>query len=330
MSRGAGAAGPGLEVGIVSGFRAVLLVLVSTLLATSALARTEVEKEVGVDLAARTARFGWSIAGRDVDVLSELTWDDLTILEIRARGDFVLNRRFFLEAALGGGPILHGENRDSDYAGSGRTKEFSRSENDGGGGEVWEGRVAAGYRFYPHRAGAESRVSVTPLVGFSYLRQDLRLTHGRQTISIPQLSPLPLPPVGPIRGLDSTYDARWEGPFAGVEASLAIGRRQEIAGRLSLHWADFYGQANWNLRDDFAHPKSFEQEASDSGVVVSGRWTFTTLNRSKLSVLVGYESWSTGSGIDRTFLATGAVETGGLNEVHWRALTLGLGATFPF
>lgn len=302
--------------------------LLAAILSGSSPARAAVEKEFGVDVAVRTGQLDWSIAGGGLDVLSELKWESLRIVEVRGYGELAFGSNLVVAGGLDAGAIVSGDNRDSDYAGSGRTLEYSRSENNGGGDSIGEARLSLGYRIARYGAGSEPEASVTPFVGYAYRRQTFRMTDGRQTLSNQELTTQPLPPVGPIDGLHSTYRTRWDGPLVGVEAGWNLARGHRISGRIAYHWADYLAEADWNLRDDFAHPKSFEQTATGTGLVLSGRWRFPAERGARLSLLVEYETWTTRPGLDRTFLATGETADSRLNEVSWRSLAVAVGASF--
>ena len=144
------------------------------------------------------------------------------------------------------------------------------------------------------------------------------------------------PPLGSFDGLDSTYETQWWGPWIGFDMVVNIKKLMAYIPPLSIragyeyHWAEYYAQADWNLREDFRHPKSFEHEADGTGSVmgvelrahISERWSLT----------FGYETeeWSAEDGIDRVFLANGATISTRLNEVNWESTTAQLGFMFRF
>ncbi|MBZ5639799.1 MAG: hypothetical protein LAO51_13720 [Acidobacteriia bacterium] len=309
------------------------LTLAILLGAASALpSRAAVERTAGVLASVETASFDWAIAGNGVNVLSELTWSNLRILAIGARGEFVLRRHLVLMADLTVGRIESGDNRDSDYAGSDRTLLYSRSNNDGGGDGLFEGEFDAGYRLDLRQRAFGRSISVIPFFGYAYRRTKFRMTDGNQTVSRPDLVSPPdaPPPVGPFPGLDSTYDARWQGPAIGVEARWAVGERHDLSLRLVYRLEAYRATANWNLRDDFAHPTSFHQETTGGGLTVTGRFGVMNRPRTKISVALEYVDWTGSGGTDTTYLATGEIEVGPLNSVNWSALTFSVGAEFGF
>ncbi len=263
----------------------------------------------------------WNIAGSTVNILSELTWSDLEIFQLEFAVARNFPNRFKLKGSLAYGLIFDGENQDSDYAGNNRTLEFSRSNNSTDDGNTSDVLIGLGY-FFPLLT---KDFIATPLVGFSFHGQNLTITEGFQTV----------PPLGPFPGLNSSYDAKWYGPWVGLELNFSIYKRDvplahQILIGIEYHWADYYAEANWNLRTDLAHPKSFEHEADGSGIVVRAGWDFIFNPQWGLSFSGKYQEWETDPGIHRVFFADGTEAVTRLNEVNWKSSAFMVGVTRSF
>ncbi len=263
-----------------------------------------------IDAGYRVDDLDWNIAGdingSNPNILSELTWKDLKIFQVRTTGKVFVARGLLIEGRLGYGWIYDGTNRDSDYLSDNRTGEFSRSDNRADSGQVLDASIGLGYMFiFGEGYGI---MHFTPLVGYSHSEQDLTITEGFQTI----------PYTGPFAGLNSSYDTRWSGPWVGAEVLFDFGEAN-ITGLFEYHWADYYAEANWNLRTDFAHPKSFEHVADGNGIVIALDWNVALAENILLSAGIEYRNWSTDHGIDRTFFASGATSETRLNEVNWKS-----------
>lgn len=74
---------------------------------------------------------------------------------------------------------------------------------------------------------------------------------------------------GSFEGLNSTYDAKREGVWLGFDLVWEISEGLDFSGTFEYYWADYEGEADWNLRDDFAHPVSFRHDADGTGTVIS-------------------------------------------------------------
>jgi hypothetical protein len=293
-----------------------------------------IEAELGLSLGYRVDDLDWNIAGNingnNPDILSELSWNDLEIFQTRGRAKVLLLERIYLRGTLGYGWILDGEVQDSDFSGNNRTFEFSRSNNSADNGNVLDASVGAGYQF--SFALDSFDFGLIPLIGYSYHEQNLTLTDGFQTVSEPAIAPPGIipPPVGPFPGLDSTYETEWNGPWLGLDFIAKPSEKLTLSFTFEYHWADYYAEANWNLRTDFAHPTSFEHEADGEGYIISARWQYFFAQNWAVNLDFDYQDWSTDSGTDRTFLANGTTIETRLNEVNWTSYDLMLGIAYRF
>jgi hypothetical protein len=266
---------------------------------------------------------GGFFAGQYVNVLSELTWDDIESYQVKFQGSLVWPNIIALKGLADYGWIFDGENQDSDYAGNNRTFEFSRSNNRADDGSVWDVSLAVGY---PLRWGKSVISTLTPLVGYSRHEQNLEITDGVQTI----------PPTGPFPGLDSSYDTEWEGPWIGFDLNFQASDIGYVTDRFETfltyeyHWADYDAEADWNLREDFRRPRSFVHDADGQGWVIRAGLNFVLQRYLALNFNFDYQDWSTDSGTDKIFFANGTTAKTRLNEVNWTSYSLSLGLSVRF
>lgn len=296
------------------------------------------ESELVLSAGYRVDDFDWNIAGdtdgKNPNVLSELTWDDLEIYQLELYNKTIVQEVFYLRGSLSYGWIKDGDSQDSDYLEDNRSLEFSRSNNDADDGDTFDASLGIGYPF----TFGSGFVGLTPLVGYSYHEQNLTMTDGNQTITWISLDPdFPDgPPLGPIVGLDSRYEAQWEGPWVGFDlifTSQVVPRhwaQVEAYVNLEYHWADYSAEADWNLRADFAHPKSFEHDADGHGIILSAGWNVVWSDHWALNANFDYQDWSTDHGTDRTFFSDGSVEETRLNEVNWKSYAIMVGLSCRF
>ncbi len=275
----------------------------------------------------RVDNLRWDIAGNtggtNPNILSELKWQDLQITEFRLKAEKNI-RPVYLKGSFGYGAVYNGANQDSDFNGDNRTLEFSRSNNRSDSGSVWDASLGLGYRssylISPDGSG------VTPLLGYSFHKQNLKITDGFQTIATPGRTP----PLGPFPGLDSSYESLWQGPWAGADLAYKIGVLT-LLGSIEYHFAASYkADANWNLRPDFNHPISFEHSAIGTGLKGSVGADYSINNQLSLKGYFDMERWKTGSGTDMTFFADGTSAVTRLNEVVWDSYSIMLGIKYVF
>jgi outer membrane autotransporter protein len=307
----------------------VNLIILATSPAVTAESKTRsaLETEFVVSGGYRMDELDWNIAGdingNNPNIISELTWDDLESYQVKFQGGLVWPHLIAVKGYVAYGWLFDGKNQDSDYLGDNRTFEFSRSNNTTDDDEVWDASLAVGY---PTRFGRTVIATVTPLVGYSHHEQKLNITDGYQTI----------PSLGPIEGLDSSYETKWKGPWIGIDLHFKAAETKSVAHRFETyvtyeyHWADFEAEANWNLRNDLAHPKSFSHDADGNGFVISAGINYLLTQNWALNFNFDYQDWSTDSGTIKFYLADGTTHKQQLNEVNWTAYAFMMGLSLRF
>ena len=286
----------------------------------------DIMTDISLSTAYRVDNLSWNIAGSiygtNPNILSELTWSDLETFQAAVSGRLLVNEWLYVRGSFGYGWTFSGDNLDSDFLGNNRTQEYSRSRNSADGGTVLDAAVGAGYQF----SFLSGRLRLAPLVGYSYSAQNLAVTHGAQVLATPGWTP----PVGPIHGLDSTYDASWQGPWLGIDLCVEMTKRLTLFGGFEYHWANYGAEANLNLRSDLAHPKSFEHDADGRGFFVAFSAEYALAGRWSLNMSLNYQKWSTDPGLDRLYYAGGSVAQTRLNEVNWDSYAVMLGVVCHF
>ena len=295
---------------------------------------------LNVGIGYRSDQLDWNVSGDTSDenqiILSELSWEDIEIVQLQASGwlEFgelpLINKNSVVFADVSFGKIVSGSVQDSDYAAADRKDEWSRSINDAKEGLTVDLSAAFGPIFgFDNVAG----FSITPLVGYGFNIQALTMTNGYQVISEPSLRPdgvSTFPALGSFPGLDSSYTAYWYGPWLGTNIDYQINDKIKFTLGVEYHWVEYYAEADWNLRDDFIHPVSFEHEATGTGIVwnVQGHYLLTE----KWSwFLNGHiQNWETESGHDRTFFTDGTVGLSRLNQVNWDSYALTTSVAYRF
>ncbi len=270
----------------------------------------------------RNHNLDWNIAGSTVNVLSELTWHDLHMYETRGEVGYTTTAfsriPLLFDLDMGVGWVVEGEGQDSDYLGNNRTSEFSRSFSSADGSHTLDLSLGVGPVYEP-----SSRFRLIPKVGYYVHHTGIDITDGVQVIS----SPPQMTPLGPFSGLNSTYDAFWHGPFVGLQCDFGLSEAWSVSLEGTVYYADYYAEANWNLRTDFAHP-SFEHEADGFGYRVAAEFEKKLAVKGlKKDTQAGfvfglvYEQGETDSGTDRTFFAIGTQTVQHLNEVNWSSFS---------
>lgn len=296
-------------------YAVLFLAVLAVIFNTKAFAAEPADLTVGAGY--RVDALDWNIAGnssgQDPNILSELTWENLEIAFLKAKLRAPVTEKIFLRAYADYGWIFHGDNQDSDYNTDDRTNEFSRTNNKADDGWVTDASAGLGYKF------VFGELDIAPLAGLSYHGQYLKIQDGVQVI----------PATGPFAGLDSSYDANWFGPWVGVDLAYALGNFS-LFGSAEYHYAYYWAEANWNLRSDFAHPKSFEHDADGYGVIASLGADYVISDRWSVNATFDYQLFKATHGTDTTFFADGTASETRLNEVNWDSLAVMLGVKYEF
>lgn len=288
----------------------------------------------------RSGELDWNIAGdssgNNPDVLSELEWKELDIFQTEIESQVWLgsanwpNLSLCLKGSAAYGWVVAGDNRDSDYAGDHRTSEFSRSENSGDGGNVLDLTIAAGpqFKFW------QGRLAMALLLGWSYHEQNLEISDGQQTLSdaglAASIGAAAPPAVGPIPGLDSSYDTKWWGPWLGTDLTWQLNERATLCGAFAWHFADYEAKADWNLRDDLAHPVSFRHYANGRGLTLGLGLEYQLSDTWLLELSYDYQDWRADDGNSYSYAAGGGSSGTRLNEVNWRSHSALLSLGYKF
>lgn len=250
------------------------------------------QTQVGVDVGLRTDYLRWNIADPfgTPNILSELTWENVDSQYLNAHATF-RDGNFNVRGDYGYGRIIRGDNQDSDYAGNNRTSEFSRSNNKSNGDHVSDAKLGVGIELKDFKVPG---FQIIPWVGLSRHQQNLKITDGFQTI----------PALGAevLEGLNSSYEAQWNGPWVGIKAQLELASNIVIRANFEHHWVDYAGQGNWNLRECLAHPKSFTHNAEGNGNELDLSADVELRTDLILSFRVTYSSWVTDAGTSTVHL----------------------------
>jgi len=284
-------------------------------------ARKNRDFTLGYSLAYRYDQFDWNIAGQMngccPNVQSELDWEDLHIAQLAIDATGRINR-FYYRARFGYGAILDGSVSDTDYGGNGRTNITSKLQASSDRGYVLDSKFGLGFSLYELQG-----FKVVPMVGYSYSKQRLAIHHHATYHA----------GGGAIAGLNSTYSAFWRGPWIGLDLLMQRSNNWDIALGFEYHLADYYAEANWNLRNDFQHPKSFEHfnnGMSGKGILGHLNLRYQFSQKWAGEFMTEFQKFGVDTGTDRTFFANGNVTDVLLNEVNWKSFTMRFGVHYVF
>ncbi|BFM18716.1 hypothetical protein R50073_48990 (plasmid) [Maricurvus nonylphenolicus] len=270
----------------------------------------------------------WNIANgaganASPNVLSELSFKDVKSigygLKLAHLNAISENFAFYIEGEYADSSIRSGTVQDSDYSQDNRAGEFSRSISEVEDDSLSGWSLAAGVK--TRWFGARGHY-LTTLIGHQRQNVDYTMTDGVQVI--------PESLAGqPLTGLNSTYNSEFESWYikVGTEHVFKWGT---IGLSYEHHDLDFYAEADWNLRTDFAHPKSFVHEGEGTGKAITIAYTYPINLQWDVYLTYTKRENTVEDGYDQTFFANGNSAIIRLNEVEYEAEQFQLGFRYIF
>lgn len=183
----------------------------------------------------------WNIAGpqRKPNIASELDWERVRIVDASLEGGALLSLSWPLHFSASCGKIFDGRITDKDFFGEDRSGLFLKSVSKASRGEVFDLSIDVGRTFFCSKG-----IQITPVAGYCLSEQHLKEFDGFTEFNL--IDP---EDVGKIRGLNSGYNAKWYGPFMGVNADVPL-----FGGCLGLGFDYYYpsysARGKANLRTD--------------------------------------------------------------------------------
>lgn len=287
------------------------------------------ELDATTNVGYRESELKWNIAS-DItgtatpNIISELQWKNIGGYQFEQKIDYTQKKGRLkglnLQASINKSITTSGENQDSDYDGNDRTDESSRSNNNSDAGHAEGFSLSIGYAFDFTDDRKKTLARFTTLVGYALQNQEFEMRDGFQTI----------PATGSFSGLNSSYDMELSMPFVGAELTsyFADVHHLKIRGRYSR--GTYNGVGNWNLRADFMHPKSFEQEADGSGFLLGAEYGWQMYNNLQLTASANYNYFKTDHGTTTFYLSNGSTPIQRLNEAEWYSVDYMAGVNYQF
>jgi len=265
----------------------------------------------------------WSIADKDghPNILSELEFNDLFILQAGIDLNISIHKLYF-RSTFNYGEIIDGICTDSDYILDNRNGLFSRSESKIINDNIQDISLGFGYHFYS----GNKEFKITPLFGVSEHSQNLRMTSGVQTFATPGITP----PIGPFSGLNSTYQSKWSGGWLGMDVLFKPAGNFSLTSSLEYHMTNYRAKADWNLRQDFAHPVSYIHKANGNGIVFKAGLNIILDKHWNMGLMHIWQDWWTYNGIDQVYFSSGNTDSTRLNGVNWESQAINFFLSYKF
>jgi Protochlamydia outer membrane protein len=209
-------------------------------------------------------------------VQSKVKWHDLRIWQIEAAGKYVTCDNLYLRATGDYGWITSGKNRDRDNGYSDNNSygdSWSSNSRSHVKGHVYDADIAVGYQF----KWCDDAFAIYPLVGYAWNGQhfhdnclDESSGCGDYSYGYDYSS---------YGGNNSSYHARWNGPFVGFDFDYRFGcgcdMDWQLFGTYEFHWTEYHASANWRYNPQLCNGFKHHADCGYGNVFDIGvRWDF--------------------------------------------------------
>ncbi|CAL1518815.1 hypothetical protein [Chitinophaga sp. MM2321] len=256
-----------------------------------------------------TSNFQWSIAGNNAgtnpNVYSELRWNNIQRAGLGITASWHFMKRFDVSIQLAENYTIAGEATDTDYKEDNRHNIAYHGTFNSNKGNHTLLAVSAGYTL---PLGGNSSLTFYP--GYTFSRETLYL--------------LPADAFAPA-DLRSTYTVTWKGIMTGISLKKYITSNLFVKPGIRYYQLKYLATANWNLIPQFNHPLSFAHNANGYTLEPS-----LQLGYRALYVSCAYTYRTTGRGVEKLYLNTGAIKETQFNGAEQKILQLSIGFTARF
>lgn len=274
-----------------------------------------IEKKLQISVSTSRQRedFHWSIAGnsngQNPNVLSELKWKNVSGQEYSTNIQWNMWRRFSLFASYARENIKSGSVNDMDYNGDNRTDPIYTGNFSDNKGYTDSWLAGVGFVIFNNNL-----FSLVPYLGYGNSSQYLYLVD--QT--------------GQFPGLNSSYEAHWNGPFIKLRSSVKVWHSLKLAADITYNQVNYNAQGDWNLINEFQHPVSYRHVAQGYGLSANARLIYNITGNIAAHVGYSYFNWETGNGNDQLYLSSGAIDKTRFNGVFRYGFQVAGGVTLEF
>lgn len=290
------------------------------LVALASCARVACAGEWRVTTGYRRDFLTWNIGTDNINVLSELTWHQLSIWQAQLQLKHPVSKRVEILGKFGVGAIFNGRDLDSDYDYNDRRGEWHRSAGRADG-YVIDAALAVGPRYHRQL----STLCLILNVGAAWHRQFVRSSDCYRIFVWDGATARAYPVNEWIAegATTATYRADWITLYSELKAEMGVKPHMwwQLAGQ--LHSGAFVGKGDWKLRRDIDF---FHHFAPAWGL--SGDLTLFYRFRQGLTGTLGIEGdyWFTTGGAERlSHCGTIYWNVVRLNQAVWRSLFVSLG-----
>jgi len=254
-------------------------------------------------------------AGTNPNILSELKWKNISAFVYGADIELQLTKRFIVEAGFSRSHTAGGNVSDIDYAEDNRSSIFSELYAGSHKGYSQAMDIHAGYLFWER-----DNVTLKGYIGYRHLTQKLYIVNRKRSTSESDMYYQ--------EGLNSYYKTNWHMLGSTAELGWRAANKLHLSYRLGGYFCRYNAYGDWNLRNEFAHPKSYTHK--DAGYRLTNQVVVRKAigERTGLQFSYSYDVGKTKNGHDILYLNNSASLRTRLNEVRTAEHRLDVGIAY--
>jgi len=241
-----------------------------------------------------------------------LDWKNVSIFQLNLGSAIIFNDFLYAKSTVGFGVIASGDNQLSELDANNNNTVIANSVNDADDGDVFDISISFGALFRIVDHSVKNTLLLIPQIGYSVHKQTLHMQNGVQTI----------PSTGAVSGLDSNYESQWDGPWIGLDLRFEATTTSALQFRYEYHIADYFADANINLDNTLAHPRSLSHNADATGTIFALGWREEFNDSWFLGFEVMTQRWTTDRGTNLVFPSNGAAYKTQLGKVSWSSTSV--------
>lgn len=277
--------------------------------------------DIQMDTGYQHDTLSWSVAAPSgsPDTLTETRWKQNMW---GLNGELLLSSPWDVVLKVSGGYAwaFDADGVETSYLRDGRNDAFSSVNSDADGSTAWEASVGLGYAFKFAEADPVAHYSLTPLAGYMWQEQSLKLRDGMQTIPVQS-------PSG--SSLTNRYIAKWQGAWLGFDSDVVLFEKHQIFSTFSYHWADYRAEGQWQ-QNKLLQQTSFKHQADANAYLTSIGYRYIASDLWSAHLVFDYQNWESAKGQEALFLSSGTQVNSQLNKVRRESFAVNMGIRLAF
>jgi hypothetical protein len=258
--------------------------------------------------------FRWSIGGYNnsvyVNILSEIRWQNLSGPTVEINTQYNFWKQLYVGVNFSNSFITSGTVSDTDFGQDNRKDTLYYDSFDSNKGRITAIDITLGYPMVFLK-----KYLFTPFLGYVVNQQSLFLLHDFGNV---------------VGDLKSNYEVTWQGFTGGIKCKIPLAQKIIVESKLTYNQVNYSSKANWNLIEEFKHPVSFRHSAKGFGIEPSLSFHYRVKNNIDLFLGGKTSYWTTGTGVDRLFLADGQIAITQFNGSVRKGYAIFIGTTVSF